>query len=138
VAYRNGGGRTLDSRGEARNDSESRLAQSLVWRKAGNCWRLFGAGKRRFGDVVPDDKYRGMWRCVLSGGRLSDMANLSWARNAVLEAAVREIEWGSANKRQLTPPFIRDSGAVFQRTSSQSDLATSPAAGLSLHTPRNA
>jgi hypothetical protein len=122
VAYRNGGGRTLDSRGEARNDSESRLAQSLVWRKAGNCWRLFGAGKRRFGDVVPDDKHRGMWRCVLSGGRLSDMANLSWARNAVLEAAVREIEWGVRQQAATDPPFIRDSGAVFQRTSSQSDL----------------
>ena len=112
-------GRTLDSRGEPRDDSK--LAQSLTWRKAGKGWRLY-AGKRRFGDVVPDAKHPNMWRSILSGGRLSDMANLSWARNAVLESAVREIEWEERQQAATDPAFIRDSGAVFEATSSQGDL----------------
>jgi hypothetical protein len=99
---------------------ESPLARSLVWRKTTRGWRLF-AGKRHFGDVVPDAKYPGMWRSILSGDRLSDMANLSWARNVVLEAAVREIEWDQQAAQD--PTFIRDSGAVFQAASSHSDLS---------------
>ena len=50
------------------------------------------AGRRRFGRVIPDSQYPGMWRSRLSGGRLSDMANLAWAKNAVLIAAERELE----------------------------------------------
>ena len=84
-----------------RSHDESPLVRSLAWRRVGNSWRLF-AGKRRFGDVVPDEKYLGMWRVKLSGGRLSDMANLSWARNAVMEAAIREIEW-EARQAAITP-----------------------------------
>jgi hypothetical protein len=108
VAYRNGGGRTLDiDRGETRSH-ESPLVRSLAWRKVGNCWQLF-AGKRRFGNVIPDSKHPGMWRAPLSGGRLSDMANLSWARNAVMEAAIREIEWEArqAANTQLKFPTKR-------------------------------
>jgi hypothetical protein len=66
--------------------------------------RLFD-GKRRFGDVVPDAKHPGMWRCVLSDGRLSDMANLSWARNAVLEAATRELEYEARQREGIDPSF---------------------------------
>jgi hypothetical protein len=46
---------------------EPELVRSLVWRKAEPGWRLF-AGRRRFGEVVPDAKYPGMWRVKLSGG----------------------------------------------------------------------
>ena len=56
----------------------------------------------------------------MSDGRLSDMANLSWARNAVMEAAVREIEWES-RQAATTPSFTRDLGGDFQPASSQSD-----------------
>lgn len=55
--------------------------ERIVWRKAGKGWRLF-AGKRRCGDVVPDSKNPGMWRAWCDG-RLSDMANLSRAKDAV-------------------------------------------------------
>jgi hypothetical protein len=50
------------------------------------------------GRVIPDSKYPGMWRSTLSGGRLSDMANISWAKNAVLVAAERELEWEGKKK----------------------------------------
>ncbi len=34
---------------------------------------------------------------MLSRGRLSDMANLSWSKNAVLVAAQRELDYEAAN-----------------------------------------
>jgi hypothetical protein len=49
-------------------------------------------GRRGFGRVVPDSKYPGMWRSTLSGGRLSDMANLG------LGSCGRELEWEARNK----------------------------------------
>jgi hypothetical protein len=49
---------------------------ALTWRRDGVNWLLL-SGKRRMGRVVPDLKWPGMWRSTLSGGRLSDMANLS-------------------------------------------------------------
>src|SRR5262245_64431911 len=83
----------------------------LHWRKAGRGWRLYGEHGRRFGKVVPDANIRGMWRTPLSGGRMSDMANLSWTRAAVLEAAVRELEWEPATRPpEPTPPFSKGLG----------------------------
>jgi hypothetical protein len=35
----------------------------------------------------------GMWRSPKSGGRVSDMANLSWAKEAVMAEAIRELAW---------------------------------------------
>jgi hypothetical protein len=43
------------------------------------------------GRVVPAGD--GMWRSAKSGGQFSDIANLSWAKSAVMEAAVRDLEW---------------------------------------------
>jgi len=77
--------------------------RALHWRKDGQGWRLYGENGRRFGRVIPDSKHDGMWRTPLSGGRVSDMANLSWARAAVTEAAVREIEW-EARQQALKRP----------------------------------
>ena len=41
---------------------------SLIWRRDGTDWVLF-SGCRRFGRVIADSKYAGVWRSVLSGGR---------------------------------------------------------------------
>jgi hypothetical protein len=119
VSDRKIAGRNLDHRGETRS-CESPLAQSLVWRRAGKGWQLF-AGKRRFGKVIPDSKHPGMWRTPLLNGRVSDMANLSWARNAVMEAAVREIEF-EAKQEANTPSNSQQIGAVFQAPAAHSDL----------------
>ena len=70
--------------------------RQLVWRRDGNDWVLY-AGRRRFGRVYPDSKYAGMWRSTLPSGQPSDMANISWAKNAVLVAAERELEWSARN-----------------------------------------
>src|SRR5262249_60495997 len=96
-------------------DDEPALVRRLIWRKAGTGWRLF-ADRRRFGEIVPDAKYPGMWRVKLSGGRLSDMTNLSWARNAVLEAAIGEIEY-EARHAATTPTKSQQIEDVFPQTS---------------------
>jgi hypothetical protein len=64
----------------------------LHWRRDGDDWVLM-YGRRCFGRVYPDGKWPGMWRSTLPDGRPSDMANLSWAKNAVLIMAEREMEW---------------------------------------------
>ena len=109
------GAAAAESVSEARRRAEL-IGASLKWKRAGTGWRLFD-GSRRFGDVVPDRKHPGMWRRVLSGGRLSDMANLSWARNAVLEAATRELQYEARHGAEIDPSFTRDSGGVFESKS---------------------
>jgi hypothetical protein len=43
--------------------------------------------------VIPDADHRAMYRVALSRGRVSDMANLSWAKDAVMAAAIRELAY---------------------------------------------
>jgi hypothetical protein len=86
---------------------------SLIWRRDGSDWLLFN-NRRRMGRVVPDARYSGMWRSIKSRGRLSDLANLSHAKNAVLVAAERELDFErSAND----PPKPQQTGGVFAGTS---------------------
>ena len=54
----------------------------------------------RMGRVVPDKDHPGMWRSVKSNGR-SDLANLSWAKDAVLAQAARELAYEAANTPQI-------------------------------------
>src|SRR5262249_50272798 len=102
------------------------------WKADSSGWRLF-VRKRCFGLVVPDKVHSGMWRVVLSGRRLSDLANLSWARHSLIEAACLEIEWEG---RQLAtgPRKCPVNGGVFQGISppmsSNEGAATTLAAGL--------
>jgi len=68
----------------------------LRWYRDGPDW-ILRAGRRKFGRIVPDAKHPGMWRSTMSDG-LSDMANIVWAKHAVYEAAVREIEYARPSK----------------------------------------
>jgi hypothetical protein len=90
---------------------------SLIWRRDGADWVLF-SGRHRFGRVVPDSKYAGVWRSVLSGGRLSDRANLAWAKNAVLMAAERELEWEGRQRAAIVPPNCPEKRGVFKSAAS--------------------
>jgi hypothetical protein len=78
------------------------IGAKLQWKRNGNEWVLC-LDRRRFGRVVSDAKWPGMFRSVLSDGRLSDMANLAWAKHSVLDAAVRELEW-EAHHNAATDP----------------------------------
>ena len=100
----------INERTSARNrisDNDRVLrGASLIWRRDGADWVLF-SGRRRFGRVVADSKYPEMWRSTLSGGRLSDMANLAWAKNAVLAAAERELEWEARQRAAIAGEMPR-------------------------------
>jgi hypothetical protein len=78
------------------------IGAGLHWRRIGSGWRLFDR-RCRFGEIVPDSTYPNMWRPVLTGGRLGDMANITWAKHAVLDAAVRELEWEGRRNRATHP-----------------------------------
>ena len=72
---------------------------NLAWKRDGADWLLLHK-RRRMGRVVPDSERRGMYRVVLSRGRLSDMANLSWSKDAALAAATRELEYEARDNRR--------------------------------------
>jgi hypothetical protein len=86
---------------------------ALHWRKAGHGWRLYGENRRRFGKVFPVSEILGMWRTPLSSGRVSDMGNLSWVRAAVMDAAIRELEFEARTLAATTPSKCSVKGGVF-------------------------
>jgi hypothetical protein len=59
----------------------------LAWRGL----ELF-AGRRKLAEVVGDERYPGMFRVLEPDGRLSDMANLSRAKDAALSIAYRVLQ----------------------------------------------
>jgi hypothetical protein len=84
-------------------------ASPLAWRRDRDAgWCLF-ANRRRMGRVARDEKHRGMFRSPKTFGRLSDMANLSHAKNAVLVAAELELEFEAKLARpSVSPAPARD------------------------------
>jgi hypothetical protein len=71
---------------------------------------MYGFRRKRMGRVVPDKDHPGMRRSVKSNGR-SDLANLSWAKDAVLAQAVRELGYEAAN----TPQNPTKTGGLLSR-----------------------
>jgi hypothetical protein len=63
----------------------------VKWKRDGSDWLLLRS--RRMGRVTQAVENPGMWRSPKSGGRVSDMANLSWAKEAVMAEAIRELAW---------------------------------------------
>jgi hypothetical protein len=99
------------------NNKPESKPRTAVWQRDGDAWVLT-AGRRRMGRVVPDSKHPGMFRSVMSGGWLSGMANLLWAKDAVLAAAERELEW-EARRQAATAPLKRPvNEGVFSATAS--------------------
>jgi hypothetical protein len=84
---------------------------NLSWRRERNGWLLV-AGRRRFGRVVPA-KTSGMWLSTRSDGQLSDISNLSWAKNAVLAAAELELHFEDRQRRAIDPPKCPEKGGCF-------------------------
>jgi hypothetical protein len=82
----------------------------LAWQKAGYAWALHCVGKQdALLHVVPDGVYPKMWRVRSLDGRLSDMANISWARDAAKAIACRRLNVrGDISPRIASP--MRDSG----------------------------
>ena len=93
------------------NDEEEFAARSqLKWTREGNAWILLYR-RKRMGRVVPDKDWPKMYQSVKADGRLSDMANLSWAKDAVLAQALREV----AYERQTSPKNAQLNGGLASR-----------------------
>jgi hypothetical protein len=73
-------------------EEEYAIGSQLKWQRDGSQWVLL-RGRRRMRRVAPDHQYPGMWRSPKSGGRSSDIANLSWAKDAVMAEATQELAW---------------------------------------------
>lgn len=98
----------------------------LTWRRDGGGWLLL-AGRRRLGRVMPDPEHPGMWRSILSRGRLSDMANLAWTKNAVSLAAERELEFEGRRQCATDPTNCPEKRRSFKTASPHVAILT-PAA----------
>ena len=61
---------------------------TLQWHRAGDHWRLMCSGKP-VADVVPDERYPCMYRVRLPAQPLTDLVNLSRARDAAFAMAGR-------------------------------------------------
>ena len=59
----------------------------------------YGRAKAALVEIVPDDRWPRMWRLLWPGGELSDMANLSWIRDAA--AAIAERGPPARNRRRF-------------------------------------
>jgi hypothetical protein len=59
----------------------------LQWVRDGAAWVVRNGGSELV-RVVPDEKYPGMWRVRSPDGRLSDMANITWAKDAAVTMAL--------------------------------------------------
>ena len=102
--------------------AEYAIRSKLQWKRDGADWILL-CGKRRMGRVVPDGQWPDMFRSTKSGGRLSDMANLTLSKSAVFEEAMRELEWDAAH----TPAKCPVNEGVNQTESPLVDLSWHPA-----------
>jgi hypothetical protein len=95
------------------SDISELIGRELAWKRDGADWVLHHK-RRRMGRVAPDHEHAGMYRVVLSRGRLSDMANLSWAKDAALAAAIRELEYEARDNRAIDPRNAHKKG-MFSR-----------------------
>jgi hypothetical protein len=98
------------------NTHSDKIRNSLAWRRDGDGWLLL-AGRRRFGRVLQDGQHAGMWRSVKSARELSDTANLSWAKNAVLVAAECELEFEARQRRAIDPSKCPENRGHFRAAS---------------------
>jgi hypothetical protein len=105
---------------------EFAIRSRMRWQRDGTDWVLF-YNRRRMGRVVPDSKWPGMFRSLKSAGRLSDMANLSWAKDAVLGDAIREIEWSVRHDGARDPRNPQQRGVKNPPSRSGIHLPTLPA-----------
>ena len=83
-------------------EEEHAIRSQLKWKRDGSDWVVLLRGRRPLGRVTPDYQHPGMWRSPKSDGRMSDMANISWAKDAIMAEATRELAWDARQQAALT------------------------------------
>jgi hypothetical protein len=91
----------------------------------------YGQSRKVLARVLPDDKYPTMWRIHWPDGEVSDMVNLSRARDAARALARRRYpeldqskgwHWKSTESGVAAPPVRQNAGAVGERPSRRTRL----------------
>ena len=72
-------------------EEEFAARSQLKWQRDGSDWILL-YHRRRMGRVVPDPANPHMYRSLKSGD-FSDIPNRTWAKNAALAQAIREVAY---------------------------------------------
>jgi hypothetical protein len=89
-----------------------RNTNTYHWRTNSSRWELVTAG-RVVAKVVPDAVYAGMWRIDLGDGALSDMVNLTRAKEAAVmraDAIIRKRHLGASSIRQNDLALTKEHG----------------------------
>jgi hypothetical protein len=68
----------------------------LSWRAAGDGFVCHLGGRGPLLRLMPDQTYPDMWRIVFPDGRVSDMTNLTRAKDAGLSHAIAYVRKGAA------------------------------------------
>jgi hypothetical protein len=67
--------------------------KDFTWREHPDGLALHATGHRRaIVHIVPDGNWRGMWRIRHPDDRLSDMANLAWAKDGAIAVGMRLLD----------------------------------------------
>jgi hypothetical protein len=94
--------------------------KDFSWHEQSDGWALHAIGHRSaIVHVVPDGVRPGMWRIRHPDGRLSDMANLTWAKDGAIAVAMRWLDPRKVSRRETV-------GLSPRRKAEQSRPVASP------------
>jgi hypothetical protein len=102
----------------------------LNWRDAdGRLFLFHGNNRNLLLTVEPDSKYAGMYRIRFPDGGLSDMANLTRAKDAAVTLALKSLNSGA----QETPgqaPYVRKKRAKVRKALPSANPLCEPSNGV--------
>jgi hypothetical protein len=106
--------RPIQARREhGRQDAQNlHFGDDVSWHSHGadpvpHAYRLhYGKSRKALAEVIPDDEHAGMWRIRWPDDQLSDMVNLTRAKDAARVLAMRNVASGDS----LPLRWIRDTG----------------------------
>jgi hypothetical protein len=83
----------------------------------------YGKSTKALAEVIPDNEYPGMWRIRWPDGQLSDMANLSRAKDAamvlvrkhgIIDQSTKKLHWERTERPAEAPPVESTEQAAME------------------------
>jgi hypothetical protein len=105
--------------------------RDLVWRRDGDDWIICHPGSVPLFRVVRDTRFREMWRIAHAGDHLSDLANITRARDGAASRALAILNRPhAAQETPLAWPPIAQSERAAIQAAERLDRASEPARRL--------